>query len=78
MFAGSCLWLVISKRHTDYEHGKVDALCSKNLSEREIPKSINRSKTLVHNYLKRRNGNVFKKTRGYKKIINKTGLISNF
>ena len=53
------------------ECGKFDALCSKNLSEREIAKYINRLKTLVLNYLKGRNGNVFKKKRGCKKIIDK-------
>ena len=40
-------------------------------SEREIENNINKLNTLVHNYLKGRNGNVFKKTRGCKKIINK-------
>ena len=59
---------------TDYEHGKIDALYPKNLSEREIVKNVNRLKTLVYNYLKGRNGNVFKKTRGRKKIINKRAL----
>ena len=60
-----------AKDITDYEHGKIDALYSKNLIEREIAKNVNRLKTLVHNYLKGRNGNVFKKTRGHKKIINR-------
>ena len=53
-----------AKDVADYERGKVDALCSKNISERETTKDIYRSKTLVHNYLKGRNGNLFKKTRG--------------
>ena len=56
---------------TDHKCGKIDALYSKNLSEREIAKNINRAKTLFHNYFKERNGGVFKKTRGHKKIINK-------
>ena len=59
-----------AKDITDYESGKIDALYSKNLSERDITKNVSRSKTLGHNYLKGRNGSVFKKTRGRKKIIN--------
>ena len=60
-----------AKDITDYEHGKFDALYSKNLNEREIAKNIYRLKMFVHNYLEGRNGNLFKKRRGCKKIINK-------
>ena len=41
-----------AKRLTDYEKGKIEGLKFNNLSIREIAKIINRSKTVVHYYLK--------------------------
>lgn len=63
-----------AKRLSEYERGKIDGLRSENKSLSQIAKIINRSKTVVHNYLKNRENYGIVKGRGRKKKLDKLTL----